>query len=140
MARVSNVELSVGRAASGLEFAEVSYDIEFSTTEQDLNLRFAEVAMLFERDSALDTFVEQMGVIDFGLAWLPKGNLDDFVGEIFNGSVRPDGEAVVHREHRREWSFPDNEDGREEYRAFILVIPEIRRASAWSNEVSINLA
>ena len=142
MARVSDVRLNVGRAASGLEFAEVSYDVEFSPTEQELNVRFDEVALLFERDNALDTYVESFGAggFDFELTLFRQGKLDDYIGEIFKGSVQPNGDALVHREHRREWSFPNNESGREEYRAFVLVIPEIRRASAWSNEMSIDLA
>jgi hypothetical protein len=72
--------------------------------------------------------------------WFANGNLDDYIGPIFKGTIQPGGQATIHRTHRREWNFPSNESGAEEYRALVLIVPEIRRASAWSNEVKINLA
>jgi hypothetical protein len=139
MARVRNVALSIGRVNSSTEFAEVSYDIEFSGAEVTLDLEFKEFVSLFERDDDLDEFYQEWGS-NLGIQWRARGNLDDYIGVVRDGSIRPDGVAVHHRTHRREWAFPSNESGNEEYRALVLVAPEIYRGSGWSNEVSINLA
>ncbi|MCK4603979.1 MAG: hypothetical protein KAU41_04680 [Deltaproteobacteria bacterium] len=138
MARVTNITLNVGRAAGGQEFAEVEYDIQFSNTEVALNLDFEEWVMLFERDNDLDRYVETAEANTQVLRF-DSGN-DDYIGQVHYGAVRPDGNATVHRSHRREWSFPNNEAGREEYRSLVWVRPEIRAGRGWSNEVSINLA
>ncbi len=137
MAKVSNVQLSVGQE-SEVEFAEVTYDIEFSTTEVDLDVRFTEWVYLLERDADLDSYVDTVER-NLGFAKFPIGNSDDLIGEVFRGTVRPDGHDVLHRTHRNDWNFPANEAGAEEYRALVLVVPEIRRGAAWSNEVSRNL-
>jgi hypothetical protein len=139
MASVFNVSLGVGRASSGEEFAEVSYDIQFSGAEVSLNLEFDEIIHLFERDEAIDQYYQPWGM-NLGVQWAARGNLDDSIGTVHQGTIQPNGQALLHRTHRREWSFPRNEKGAEEYRALVLVVPEIYRGSAWSNEVKIDLA
>ena len=138
MALVENIKLSLGKVHSELEFAEVSYDILFSEDEQTLNLRFTEGILLFERDSQLDMYYRNL-VHNIGIAGYPIGTRDDFIGQVYGGFIRPNGNTSLHREHRREWRFPNNEDGVEEYLALVMVIPEITRGSGWSNEVHINL-
>lgn len=138
MARVTNITLNVGRTASGREFAEVEYDIQFSDSEIALNLDFEEWVMLFERDNDLDRYIETAEA-NTEVAWLNSGN-DDYIGQVHYGTVQPNGNRTVHRSHRREWNFPSNESGREEYRALVWARPEIRAGRGWSNEVSIDLA
>ena len=136
MARVNNVSLNVGKTGTK-EFAEVEYDINFSGSEVKLGLAFEEWVMLFERDNALDDYLE---AADYNTAILRmhSGN-DDYIGQVHYGTVRPNGNSTVHRKHRREWNFPNNEAGAEEYRALVWVRPEIRSGRSWSNEVSANL-
>ena len=139
MAEVRNIKLSVGRGASGMEFAEVSYDVDFAPDETKLDLRFSEWAILFERDDELDAFHRRAGA-NVGLRWFPRGNPDDFIGYIFKGLIQPNGNSTIHRSHKRDWNFPNNENGNEEYRALVQIIPEITTGGGWSNEVSVNLA
>jgi hypothetical protein len=139
MARVRNVQLTAGRGSDGREFAEVTYDIAFSDAEVSLNLQFDEMVLLAERDEKLDGFFQDWGS-NLDVQQIAVDNPDDFIGTIHEGTIKPEGRRTVRRTHRREWPFPRNEDGNEEYRALVMVVPEIYRGSAWSNEVSINLA
>jgi hypothetical protein len=142
MAVVTNVALAVGKEGDQ-EFAEVSYDIQFTETEIRLNIPFREWVQLFERDGPLDHFVVSSEDSP-NMVQKVVGNPDDDIGiiadPIYPASVRPDGRATVNRTVRRAWDFPRNESGPEEYRALVQVFPEIWSATAWSNEVSINLA
>jgi hypothetical protein len=137
MAKVRNVNLVVGHGPEG-EFAEVSYDVEFNRTELALNMGFYELIALMERDEGLDTYFPGFPA---SVLQYPSGNLDDNIGTVFKGPdvMHPDGESVVHRRHRRDWRFPNNESGPEEYRALVIVRPELWEGAAWSNEVSVNL-
>jgi hypothetical protein len=139
VAHVRDVRLDVGRAPSGLEFAEVSYTVDFTAAEVDLNLPFTEYIVLWERDEELDSYVQPADPI--GITRVGVGRGDDLIGVIYKGdsSIRPNGRRSISRNHRREWRFPENESGREEYRALVQVIPDIRLGGAWSNEVSIDL-
>jgi hypothetical protein len=146
MAALRNVTLNVGHVSgSSDEFAEVSYDVEFGASEIEHNFLYDEWVGLLERDGELDFFFVEVGTGT--LTRINRGLLDDFIGEVFSGEVftgpsvlRPDGRTTVHRTHRRQWPFPHNERGPEEYRALVIVTPQIWEASAWSNEVSIDLA
>jgi hypothetical protein len=113
--------------------------VDFSDDEIEHNVPFDELVLLFDRDGGLDFFKHQFGSEQLSVA--AKDNRDDAIGEIFNGSgmLRPDGNMTVNRVHRREWPFPRNEDGREQYRALVLVRPLLRQVTRWSNEVSANL-
>ncbi len=136
MATITNVTLNVGKAGSQ-EFAEVEYDVQFSAAEVSLNLQFEEWVMLFERDGGLDRYLES-AELNTGLMRAHSGN-DDYIGQVHYGTVSPGGSSTLHRTHRREWSFPNNESGAEEYSALVWVRPEIRAGRSWSNEVSANL-
>jgi hypothetical protein len=138
MAEVRNVRLTAGRVPSGNEFATVEYDIFFTDAERELGLRFDEWVSLYERDDDLDRYYA-MGDANIGTRREAVGNQDDHIGQIHFGPVTATA-SVVHRAHTREWNFPNNEGGAEEYRALVQVYPEIRTGSAWSNEQSINLA
>lgn len=138
MAEVKNIQLTVGRAPSGRDFAEVSYDIEFTQTERDLNVHFFEFVLLFERDDDLDRYFEAVNNPD-QIELLRRGNTDDFIGQVGSGLIVPGDNTTLHRNVRREWRFPNNESGNEEYRALVQVVPQIRRGAGWSNEVKANL-
>jgi hypothetical protein len=139
MATLSNVTLMVGRAPAGAEFAEVSYDVEFGKSELEHDIAFDELVLLFEQDEGPDLFQQQFVGTEFHV--LTDGDRDDAVGTVFEerGSLIPRGRRTVHRVHRREWEFPRNESGPEEYRALVIVRPQVWRGTAWSNEVSANL-
>jgi hypothetical protein len=148
MATVRDVVLVVGRGLDGKDVAQVSYDIHFSPTEVELDIPFHEQVQLYEQDDALDRYVELFGYDINGIPpprpaidRLSCGDQDDWIGWLFIGenSVRPSGQAVVHREHSDMWRFPSNESGNEEYKALVVVTPSICRSSAFSNTVSINL-
>lgn len=138
MAEVHNVRLTVGRVPSGREFATVTYDIHFTPVERQLRMRFDEWIVLFERDDDLDRYYQRADA-NLGLRWEGQGDPDDLIGQIHFGPVTANA-PVVSRSHTRDWNFPNNESGDEEYRALVQVYPEIRPGRAWSNEVSVNLA
>lgn len=141
MAQVLNVVLQVGRGSGDREFATIEYDIEFREAEIAQNLWFDEFVALLDIDDERDRYLNLLGA-EYLHAHFAVGNIDDDIGVIHfaKNSVRPDGQALVHRSFKRDWDFPDNESGDEEYRALIVVTPEVHAASAWSNEVHINLA
>jgi len=141
MATVRNIRLKIGRVAGGREFADVSYDIVFSEAERRLNLLCREVVSLYERDDALDRYIVRADTDPANRpALVANQDTDDFIGTVRDGSVRPNHAGVLHRRFRREWDFPNNEWGNEEYRSLVTVAPEIRTGAGWSNEVSINVA
>lgn len=140
MARVSNVRLSMGRVNATMEFAVVSFSIDFSTAEVSQNLAFGLYTALYERDDALDTYhSNQNGAFNFGIETKASGNADDFITWVDSRSVRPNGQNTRFFTVRREFNVGNQESGNEEYRAFVNIIPEITSGQAWSNEVSINL-
>jgi hypothetical protein len=163
MARLTNVILDVGRTAagSGRFFADVSYDVEFSPAEVRLNVAFNDAAVLFDRDAEVDLVLLE-SMIAFGTVEstqrIVRGapgerataqDRDEIIGAIFPippeplfvdaRRFTPDGATTRHINHRREWQFPRGEEGPEEYRALVIVVPEIRYAMGWSNERVINL-
>lgn len=139
MAQIIKPKLAVGRTAAGVEFAEVSYQIQFSADEVRLGLRFTEDVRLWERDDSLDSFYRGVGSSRIGRQE-SHGNTDDDIGLVYSGTVNPSGSSVHSRLWRKEWNFANNESGPEEYRALIQVVPEVNSGTAWSNEVSLNLA
>jgi hypothetical protein len=150
MARLRNVRLNVGPASSGNQFVHITYDVDFEEIEIRLNMWFSETIAFLDRDGKLDNLLEAYGNEDTpGLALInnPQGNRDDAIALIITtpeaGTThvfRPDGRTSLTRDRRLEFRFPDNESGPEEYRALVIVTPQVWGASAWSNEVSINLA
>ena len=136
MARISNVNLEVGRTGAQ-EFARVRFRLNFSTSERELNVPFLVFADLYERDDGLDTFIAHDP--DLFAAQLPRGNRDDLVGEIARRIVRPNGSVSVDLDVRRDFDFGDRENGNEEYVAMVSAYPDIRGDTRFSNEVSANL-
>lgn len=140
MANVSNVRLAMGRVSSSIEFAEVTFSINFSSQEVKENLVFGLYIPLFERDDALDTYhFEPNGAFGGSVNWRSLGDLDDFITWISFESIRPNGNNTIVLTRRKEFNVGNQESGDEEYRALVWVIPEIVEGKAWSNEVSINL-
>jgi len=137
MASISNVSLEVGSVGGGVEFARVTGRLNFSAGERDMNVSFLVYADLYERDDALDVFIPQNS--NQFATQVARGNRDDLIGEIGRQNVRPNGNSSVDLEFRREWDFGNQESGNEEYRALITAYPDIRGATRFSNEVSINL-
>ncbi len=136
----SNVQLRMGRVNSTLEFAEVTFSINFSGSEVAHNLAFGLYTSLFERDDALDTYhPTQNGAFNFGISRRPHGDPDDFMTWVDSRAIRPDGQNTRFFTVRREFNVGNQEGGNEEYRALVNVIPEITSGQKWSNEVSINL-
>lgn len=148
MATVRDVQLVVGRGVDGKDVAQVSYKILFSPTEVKLNIPFHERVLVYEADDPLDEYVDKFGYDNNSVppprpvpAQITRGDKDDYSGELFNqqDSVEPGGQAVVERMHSRQWRFPSNESGNEEYKALVMVTPSICRSTGWNNTVSINL-
>ena len=137
MASIGNVNLEVGRVSGSTEFARVRFQVTFSGAERDLNIPFLVFADLYERDDALDNYFPQ-NPRDFATQ-IARGNRDDLIGEIGRRTVRPNGTAPVDVDIRREWDFGNQESGNEEYRALITAYPDIRGATRFSNEISMNL-
>jgi hypothetical protein len=146
MAHVKNVKLKVGHAPSGDQFADITYDVDFDRNEVVLDMRFQEVISLIERDEALDVLIPSYGdefLPGISILVVIRGARDDVVGNIATppqGVLQPNGLTSVRRAVRVEWRFPNNEDGPEEYRALVIVTPQMWQASGWSDEASANLA
>ena len=136
MARILNVSLEVGRAGPE-EFARVQFRVNFSASEQELNIPFLVFADLYERDDGRDRFIAHDP--DLFAAQVTRGNRDDLVGEIARRTIRPDGEATIALDLRRDFDFGDQEGGNEEYFAMISAYPDIRGDTRFSNEVVANL-
>ena len=151
MATITNAELRVGRSASsGLEFAEVEYDANFTPTEIRLEIPFRELIALVDRDGQLDSYyetaVQGAGAVSLeGLSRESDPNTADdrvalFRDRLADMPVVWATAAVVHRAPRRvERDFGRQESGAEEYRAFIYLRPEVSHAWNWTNELSANL-
>lgn len=140
MAKISNVQLRMGRVNSTLEFAEVTFSVNFSSAEVSQNLAFGLYTALYERDDSLDSYhVEQNGAFNINLHRRANGNMDDFIQWVDTRSVRPNGQGTRFFTVRKEFNVGNQESGNEEYRAFVNIIPEITSGRAWSNELSINL-
>ncbi len=136
MARVSNVNLEVGRNGS-TEFARVRCRVNFSATEQELNIPFLVFADLYDRDDGRDQYIAHD--TDLFATQLPNGNRDDLIGEVGRRTVRPNGQAFRDLDIRRDFDFGNQEAGNEEYIALISAYPDIRSDTRFSNEVSANL-
>lgn len=140
MAKISNVDLRMGRINSSTEFSEVSFSVDFSTAEVSQNLAFGLFTALYERDDQLDSYhVQQNGAFNMSLHRRASGDLDDFVTWVDSRVVRPNGQNTRIFTVRKEFNVGNQEDGNEEYRALVTIVPEITSGRAWSNEVSINL-
>ncbi|MEM7085607.1 MAG: hypothetical protein AAF489_05465 [Bacteroidota bacterium] len=140
MAAIRNVRLRMGRSTGSLEFAVVTFSVEFSPRELQENLLFGLYTALFERDDSLDAYHPRPnGAFNFGIEQNPKGNPDDSLGWIDARAIRPDGLSTRFFTVRRDLNVGNQEPGNEEYRAYVYVIPEITSGQSWSNEVSVNL-
>lgn len=140
MASVSNVRLRMGRRTATLEFAEVSFNINFSSSEVAHNLAFGLYTVLFEIDDSLDVYHRnQNGAFNHSLEWKANGDRDDFVNWLDSRVIRPNGDSTRSFTIRKDFNVGNQEAGNEEYRAYVNVIPEITTGQAWSNQLSINL-
>ena len=143
MATVSNARLRMGRVNATMEFAEVTFSIIFSAAEVAQNLSFGVHTMLFERDEKLDLYVPTPnGAFDASntrLSILAREEEDDLISWIDSRTIRPNGQNTRLISVRKELNVGNQEEGNEEYRAFVNVVPEITSGQAWTNEVSINL-
>jgi hypothetical protein len=123
-----------------MEFALVTFTVNFSRAEVRQNLIFGLYTALYERDDALDMFVTNPnGAFNFSIERKANGNMDDWVTWLDSRTIRPNGQNSRIVTIRNEFNVGNQERGNEEYRAFINVIPEIAAGKAWTNEVSINL-
>ena len=99
--------------------------------------------MLFERDEKLDLYVPTPnGAFDASntrLSILAREEEDDLISWIDSRTIRPNGQNTRLISVRKELNVGNQEDGNEEYQAFINVVPEITSGQAWTNEVIINL-
>jgi hypothetical protein len=124
MAQVRNIKVTLGRNPSGLQFAEVAYDVQFEANEIALNSRFIEAIYLAEPGEEFET--DDL-LADAGVMQLLRGTADDFLSQIFvdpDGNLRPDGASTLHRVHRKEWDEAESSGGgpaREEYQALVFV-------------------
>jgi hypothetical protein len=144
MANVSNARLKMGRVSDRMEFAEVTFSINFSAAEVAQNLSFGLYTALFERDDKLDFYIPTPnGAFDWGDARLSIHSIENEDGRIPSfvdtKIIRPNGQNTRLFTVRKDFDLGVQEDGNEEYRAFINVVPEITSGQAWTNEVSINL-
>jgi hypothetical protein len=137
MAQITSLRLRVGRAASGREFAEVIGRVSWTSREVTDNKVYTIRTFLVERDDNRDFFDM---LPDGNIHWLSIGNLDDFIGTIGAQAIRPNGQTSRAFTHRRDWDFPNNEWGNEEYVCVATVVPEDHADVRFSNEVSVNLA
>jgi hypothetical protein len=112
MATIGNVSLEVGRIGDFMAFARVWFRVSFSGGERNLNMPFVIYAELCERDDAVDKCKSYE-------------MRDKLVGEIGRAKVRPDGNACVDVEIRREWEIGSHEDGIEDYRAVVTACPHL---------------
>jgi hypothetical protein len=148
MAHVKNVRLRMGRRDSRIEFAEVAFDVDFSARELAERLTFGLHIHLFEVDGDRDIYV-----------WTPNGpnsidyqvhrselkvipdpdDRDDDITTIVQTTIVPNGQATQHFVQRKDFDLGNQEDGNEQYEAYVLVVPEVVQGYARSNRVDINL-
>jgi hypothetical protein len=112
MATIGNVSLEVGRIGNFMEFARVWFRVSFSGGERNLNMPFLIYAELYGRDDAVGR----------RLSHEMRGHR---AGEIGRAKVRPDGNAFVDVEIRREWEIGSHEGGIEDYRALVTACPHL---------------
>lgn len=137
MADITNLHLSVGRSTGGREFARASGRVAWTARETRDNKAYLLRVFLVEQDDSRDFFDT---LPDGNIHWLSIGNLDDYIGHVFSQWIRPNGRRNHNFNERRDWHFPNNEVGEEEYVAVATVVPEDHGDVAFSNRVDINLA
>lgn len=140
MAKVSRPRLNMGRETSMVEFAQVSFMIEYSPHEVQENISFGLFVPLFEIDDELDTYHwEANGAYNVSANWRNIGDLDDFVTWVTTQNIRPDGDNRRSYRFRKVFDVGDQEGGEEEYKAFVWAIPEVQEGKGWTNTLSVNL-
>ena len=143
MARIRNIRLAMGTSASGLESANITGSVDFTSHEVQQNLNYAVwVAINEQDDKTIYHFYTNGQAKPEVLKTLqnPLGNLDDDVRQFFLAqTIRPNGRSTVSIEINREFDVGDQEDDNEEYQATVFAIPEITHGYGLSNIVSINL-
>lgn len=140
MARINNARLRMGRVSGSQEYAEVTFQVNFTTAEVEQNLLFGLHTMLYERDDSIDVYIPRPnGAFSLSVDKISKGNADDYVRYLDSRSIRPNGRSTQFFRIRREFNVGNQEGGNEEYRALVNIIPEIAPGRAWTNELSINL-
>ena len=148
MARIRSVLLDMGRRASGLEFAHITGNVDFTGREVQENLNYAVWVAIDEVDDARDIYhfytngQEKPETLKEPQTFEQKAqnDPDDNVRPFFLArNIRPDGRSTVTLDIERDFDVGNQEDGNEEYQATILAIPEITHGYALSNVRSINL-
>jgi hypothetical protein len=139
MAHVKNVVFRMGRSSGSLEYAEVAFDVDFTPHELAQKLRYGLHVRLFEIDSGLDNYTWTPNGISQVFADWSGGDTDDAIKYLVNEVVQPNGQATQHFVYHKDFNIGFNEIGEEEYRAAVMIIPEIVQGFMWSNEVDINL-
>ncbi len=137
MAEITDLRLSVGRSTGGREFARIRGRVAWTARETQLNKYYLLRGFLVEQDDSRDFFDT---LPDGNIHWHSIGNLDDYIGRIFSMWIRPNGQRNYNFNERRDWNFPNNEWGEEEYISVVTVVPEDHSDVAFSNRVDINLA
>ncbi len=136
MARISQLDLDVGRATSSIEFAKLDVTVRWTSREVRENLSYLLSGYLIEQDDGLD-FIDMKP--NGGIHWEDIGNLDDFVGTVQQRWIRPNGQASRQYVLQRNFDFGNQESGNEEYRGIATVVPEIRSDIRLTGILSANL-
>lgn len=149
MARVSDINLQMGRDRNhpGKEVAELSFTVSFTDREVREDLEYSIDAILMEIDEhQQDVYVfTPNGHRSTWVQWDPRANesrrsdKDDFVFRFPDRVVTPGGNRTKRISYRETLEVGNQERNNEEYRAFVMVQPEISPAYTGSNVVNINL-
>ena len=136
MARISFLDLDVGRRTSGIEFARLTLNVTWTSREVQENLYYWLSGYLIEQDDGLD-FMDMKP--NGGVQWEDIGGLDDFVGTIRQLWIRPNGALTRSYVLERDWNFGNQESGDEEYRGIATVVPELRSDFRMTGILKANL-
>jgi len=149
MSTVSDVKLHLKkvRPRSRETKCTVSFTIEFTRTEMELNLQFGLYLVLMEIDHKKDMEHTQLlnpSALNInhqdGQIFNSKYYQDDIIGCIHAEKIIPRGRIRINYSNQFYFEMPKQEGGKEEYQLKVHLYPEISPSVAYSPIFEANIA
>lgn len=94
MAKISNLQMHLKKTPKHTISVKIEYDLSFFETEVELNIGFWEFVAIVSTDGELNVFDYNQFI---NLWWLPDKGTDELINRIHLGTIKPDGEKLIHR-------------------------------------------
>jgi hypothetical protein len=139
MPNIRDISLFLGRSShSKEEFVRISFNVDFTPSEQSLEAGFIMHVLLISVNDEIDDFeATPSGII----RRRTLEEADNILGSVYHDVINP-GSNTIRVDRTKAWDFGTLREGPEEYRALIAIIPkswELSPAVAQSGPVRIDL-